>query len=272
MKPALIILGILIIGVGLRSCKTRLYRKIGALIYLVCSGLLVYTLTQNLFLTFLAIAVWFLLPLIHIISTTRSLRLPLNNKLQHKFAPNEDIFPNADATIAALEDAGFEHASTSCWDWASSAQCYQFFWHPEERSVAAVCFCKQSKISFSFLTILSRDQSGTLWRTTNYPFAHTLKESPNVWQNNIPCATRCIDRILTSHHYFITLHGASHDDLMIPDPDNIDQDIEQDMRRQIDHNLDTRIIELTGDGHFKYSHRGIFFLWKQYIKDMIRLC
>lgn len=260
------------IGVALRSCKTKLYRKLGALVYLLLSGLIVYYLTDSIILGILGMAVWFLLPLFHLVGKMRKLRLPLNNKLQHRFPPNEDIFPNADATIAALEEAGFEHAGHSGWDWAGCSQSYQFFWHPEERSVAAVCFCKQSKITFSFLTITSRDGMGTLWRTTNYPFSQMLKESPNVWQNNIPCATGCLNKILASHHYFITLHGASHDDLQIPDPDMIDQDVEQDMRQQIDHNLASKIIELTGDGHFKYSSRGLLFLWKQSIKDMIRLC
>ncbi len=260
------------IGVALRSCKSKVYRKIGALVYLLASGLIVYFITESIMAGILGMAMWFLLPLIQLLVTMRKLKLPLNNKLQNRFPPNEDMFPNADATIEALEDAGFEHAGNSGWDWSACSQSYQFFWHPEERSVAAVCFCKQSKITFSFLTITSRDSSGTLWRTTNYPFSQMLKESPNVWQNNLPCATSCLNKILATHHYFITLHGASHDDLVVPDPDAIDEDVEQDMRRQIDHNLESRIIELTGDGHFKYSFRGLMFLWKQSIKDMIRLC
>lgn len=273
MNSTLTIIGTLIIAIGLRSCKTRIYRKLGALTFLILSGMIVYFLTgRNIWAGIFGTTIWFLLPLFQLLGTIRKLRLPLNNKLSHRFPPNEDLFPNADATIAALEDAGFEHAANSGWDWAGSSQSYQFFWHPEERSVAAVCFCKQSKITFSFLTITSRDSNGTLWRTTNYPFSQNLKESPNVWQNNISCKTSCLNAILSSHHYFITLHGACHDDLIIPDPDAVDQDVEQDMRRQIDFNLESGIIELTGDGHFKYSWKGLMFLWKQFIKDMIKLC
>ena len=32
------------------------------------------------------------------------------------------------------------------------------------------------------------------------------------------------------------------------------------------------LISLTGDGHFRYSPRGLVFLWGQFIKDMVRLC
>jgi len=44
------------------------------------------------------------------------------------------------------------------------------------------------------------------------------------------------------------------------------------MRKQVEHNLSTGIIRLTGDGNFKYSKRGLLFLWMQFVKDMIRLC
>lgn len=272
MQSLLIILGTVVIGMALRSCKTKLLRKLGALVYLIASALAVYLLTGSILLALFAASIWFFLPWLELLTRVRKLRLPLNNQLNHCYPPNEDLFPNADSTIAALENAGFEHATNSGWDWGGATQCYQFFWHPEERTVAAVCFCKQAKITFSFLTIYSRDTKGCLWRTTNYPFSQTLQESTSVWQNRISCKNTCINGILASHHYFISLHGACHDDLIIPDPDTVAQDIEQDMRRQIDHNLQAGIITLTDDGHFKYSFRGLFFLWKQFIKDMIRLC
>jgi hypothetical protein len=61
-------------------------------------------------------------------------------------------------------------------------------------------------------------------------------------------------------------------DLLVPNPEEIELDIESEMRRQIDHNLKSGIIRLTGDGHFQYSRRGLIFLWGQFVKDMIRLC
>ena len=58
----------------------------------------------------------------------------------------------------------------------------------------------------------------------------------------------------------------------MPDPDDVVNEIEGEMRSQIDHNLAKGIIQLTGDGHFRYSFRGLFFLWRQIIKDLVRLC
>jgi hypothetical protein len=44
------------------------------------------------------------------------------------------------------------------------------------------------------------------------------------------------------------------------------------MRSQVEENLASGIIRLTGDGYFQYSKRGLFFLWGQFLKDMARLC
>ena len=272
MQSFLIVLGVLFIGAALRSCQARIFRKLGALTYLLASGLACYFMSGSILVAILGMGFWFFLPWLELLTRVRSLRLPLNNKLKHRFPPNEDMFPNADSAIAELEKEGFEHAGNSGWDWAGSSQCYQFFWHPEERCVAAVCFCKQSKMTFSFVTMSSRDDNGLLWRTTNYPFSQPLKDSPNVWQNQLPCSKVSIISMLASHHYFISLHGAMLEDLIVPDPELVEQEVEQDMHQQIEHNLSEGIITLTQGQHFKYSLRGLFFLWKQLIKDMIRLC
>ena len=273
MHSFLIVIGAILIGAALRSCRTRIFRKLGALTYLAASGLAFYYLSDSLIIAAFGVLIWFFIPLLELFTRVRHLRLPLNNKLHQCYPPNEDQFPNADASIAALDEEGFEYIGHAGWEWAGASQCYQFFWHPEERCVAAVCFCKQSKITFSFVTITSRDAQGQLWRTTNYPFSQPLKESPNVWQNHLPCSCAPIVSMLASHHYFISLHGAMLEDLIIPDPDQVEQEVENDMRRQIEHNINQGIIKLAEDNdqHFKYSFRGLMFLWKQLIKDMIRL-
>jgi hypothetical protein len=41
------------------------------------------------------------------------------------------------------------------------------------------------------------------------------------------------------------------------------------MCAQIDHNINVGLIELTGEGEFRYSWRGCFYLWFQMVKDMV---
>ena len=64
----------------------------------------------------------------------------------------------------------------------------------------------------------------------------------------------------------------NQNDLQIPDPDQLENNIESEMQQQVVHNIKSGIIQLTGDGNFQYSKRGLLFLWYQFIKDMIRLC
>jgi hypothetical protein len=90
--------------------------------------------------------------------------------------------------------------------------------------------------------------------------------------NHVPCERNCFHQILDDHHQYLLSVGVSKDGLRMPDPELIEGRIEEEMRTQVQHNLDAGIIRLTGDGHFEYSNRGLVFLWGQFIKDMLRLC
>lgn len=78
--------------------------------------------------------------------------------------------------------------------------------------------------------------------------------------------------VFHDHERHLDQLKVTESDLLIPNPDEIIHQIEEGMRNQIDHNIESGVIEFTGDGHFQYSKRGLFFLWKQAMKDMIRLC
>lgn len=151
-------------------------------------------------------------------------------------------------------------------------QFFRLFWHPEERAIAAVCLCEQSDVAFAFISITSHDADGKTWRTTNFPFAPTLRCSPDVRWNHVPCEKSCFHQILEDHRRYLARLKVPGERLRMPDPDEIEASIEKEMRRQVDHNLATGIIILTTDGHFQYSRKGLVFLWGQFIKDMVRLC
>jgi hypothetical protein len=109
-------------------------------------------------------------------------------------------------------------------------------------------------------------------RFTNSPFAPTLQCPPNVKWNHVPCERSCFHQILRDHRSYLKRVHIPADRLRMPDPEEIEDAIEQEMRKQVDHNLAAGLIQLTDDGRFQYSTRGLFFLWGQFIKDMIRLC
>ncbi|MEM9079458.1 MAG: hypothetical protein AAGC74_02060 [Verrucomicrobiota bacterium] len=215
---------------------------------------------------------WFFLPWVELLTRVRRLRLPVQNRLRHKEPPDDEFFPNASKALVSMEDAHFDHVGDSAWKWAGMEQYFRMFWNAEERAVASVCLCEQENVAFAFISVTTRCDSGRTFRTTNFPFSPTLKNHPDVVWNHVPCEKNSFQQILEDHRKFLVKNRVTEDQLMTPDPDHLEDEIEAEMRVQIEHNLEHRIIELTEDGHFKYSWKGLFFLWKQFVKDMVRLC
>ena len=272
MREFLIVLACLIIGVALRSCRTLFLRKLGALTFLVASFLTFFFLFGCWWAGLIGVVFWFLLPWVDLLTRIRSLRLPLDNRLKFRNAPREDHFPNAARMINEIEEADFEHIADSGWDWAGMQQYFRIFWHAEAKAIASVCLCEHGNVAFAFVTITSRTSSGKIIHTTNYPFSPTLKKGPNSQWAHLPCEKNRFELVYHDHVKHLARKKLTTNDLLIPDPDHVVEQIEKEMRQQIQHNEKCGLIKFTDDGRFRYSTRGLFFLWIQSMKDMIRLC
>lgn len=272
MRSCLIVLGIFVLAIGLRSARRAFWRKLGALTFLIASYLAFYYITGSYWGGLVGVALWFFLPWVELLTRIRRMRLPLENRLRTGDLPDPAFFPNAMEATAAMEEAGFEHVDDCGWEWGGMKQFFRLFWHPEERAVSAVCLCEQGEVAFAFISVTSRDDAGRLWRTTNFPFSPTLKCPPQMRWNHVPCERNCFHQILQDHHAFLRKMGVDAEKLRVPDPEEIEASIEAEMKCQIRHNLEAGIIRETGDGHFEYSVRGLLFLWGQFVKDMVRLC
>jgi hypothetical protein len=272
MRSCLIVLGLFVLAVGLRSARRAMWRKLGALVFLGASFMGFYYLTGCLWWGLAGVALWFFLPWVELLTRIRRMRLPLENRLRSREVPDPSFFPNAVEAAGAMEDAGFEHVDDCGWEWGGMKQFFRLFWHPEERAVSAVCLCEQGDVAFAFISVTSRDEEGRIWRTTNFPFSPTLKCPPQMRWNHVPCERNCFHHILRDHHEFLKRVKVPIDSLLMPDPDEIEHAIEDEMKFQIRYNLEAGIIRATGNGHFEYSFRGLMFLWGQFVKDMVRLC
>ena len=96
--------------------------------------------------------------------------------------------------------------------------------------------------------------------------------APRVHYNQVSCSNECAKKLLQDHDYFLYKQGFLDDDLNIPNPDELKKEIEMELKNQIEFNIEKGIIKPTGDGYFSYTLKGYFFLWRQFVKDMIRLC
>ena len=273
MYPFALVAGLVVLAMALRRCGHFVARKLGALTFLVASYFALYHIFgESIVAGICGVVGWFFLPWIELLTRIRRLRLPLENRLRFRVPPADSFFPHAAEAVDAMEEEGFEHAADSGWEWAGMKQFFRIFWNPEKKAIATVCLCEQEEVAFAFISITSKDGDGRIFRTTNFPFSPTLKCGPEITWNHVPCERSCFHRILKDHGAFLDRRRVPDDDLRVPDPDIVEEEIEGEMRRQIDHNLSKGIIQLTGDGHFRYSFRGLVFLWRQFIKDMVRLC
>lgn len=273
MRETLVVVGLVLLGLGLRAARRSVPRKLGALTLLVAGYVLFWKLTGHIWagLAF-GVLPWFLLPWVELLTRVRRLRLPVDNRLRHEHVPDMAYFPHAPEAAVAMDEQGFEHVDNCGWDWAGMHQYFQLYWHPEERAEAAICLCEQGEVAFAFLTVTSRDKAGRTWRTTNFPFSPTLKCPPQVRWNHVPCERNCFRQILRDHHQFLRRMKVDPESVRIPDPEEIEGAIEAELQQQIRHNLRAGIIRPSGERHFEYSPRGLLFLWGQFVKDMVRLC
>lgn len=268
----LLVMGFLIMGLALRSCRSLFLRKIGALSYLATSYLAFYFFFETHWAGLVAVLLWFALPWLELLTRVRKMRFPIDNKLSYRHPPDEAHFPMAAHCTSQIEEAGFEHITDSAWEWAGMQQYFRLYWNPEKKQIAAVCLCEQDNVAFAFLTLSSECCGRNTYRTTNYPFSPTLKALPSIRWNHISCQHDCFHRLSNEHEEFLQGKAIGNDHLRNPDPDHVEQCLENEMREQIDYNLKKGLIKLTGESHFRYSLRGLVFLWRQIVKDIIRLC
>jgi hypothetical protein len=272
MRSACIVIGLLLMALALRSSRSAWIRKLGALVFLAASFALLFFATGCWYGGVAGVMLWFFLPWVELLTRVRRMKLPMDNRLQHRPSPNPAFFPNARETVMRMETEGYRHVSDCCWEWAGMKQHYRLFYHNDSKTVATLCLCEQADVVFSFVSISSMGRDGEVWKTTNYPFAPTLMYPEKFHWNHVPCSRNCFLQILANHREHLARYGIENASLVAGDPQHLEEIIEEEMQEMIEHNLDRGIIEFSGEGYFCYSTKGLFYLWGQFVKDMVRLC
>ncbi len=271
MFEFLIVAGVAVFALACRTFVHPLLRKLGNLGVLAASFLAAYFLGgSSIAWGLVGAASWFFLPWLELLTRIRHLRLPLDKKLRHRHPPSADTFPLLREFTGEVEDEGFTYVEDSGWDWEETKQFVRVFYNPGERAQAAIYLNEQNNIAFAYLSVSSRGKDGKVWMTWNYPFAYAMKFSPDLQVNRVMNA-RSFMELLDCHHSFLLRNGLLNEDLREQNPEALQEDMEKDLRTQINHNLDQGLIRLSGQGTFRYSWRGLFYLWFQFLKDMVRL-
>jgi hypothetical protein len=263
-------LGVAVLSVALRSFQSSFAQKAGALGILVASFLLVFFATGSWLFGLVGAFSWLFLPWIEILTRIRALRLPKEKQLRPKSAPSSEVFPTLNDITHEIENAGFLHVNDAGWDWEDYRQFFRMFYKEEDRSQATICLNEQHDLSFYYLRISSRSKTGTIWTTWNYPLSYGLKLTPQ-FRINRQRPDQSFFQLYQSHRDFLRSNSVETDAIAPMDEERMQAEIEHDLRDQIAHNIDQGVLKATADGEAKYSLRGMFYLWLQFLLDLVRL-
>ncbi len=267
----LVIFGIVALSLSLRTMPSAVLRKVGALGILATSFLIGWLLSDgNIAVGIFCASSWLLLPWLEILTRVRKLTLPLEKNLRHKAPPRSEAFPALEEITSEIEGEGFEHVEDAGWDWQQYAQFFRLFYKPADRAQSAICLIDQHDVAFYYLSISSRAKDGTIWTTWNYPFSYSLKLVPQ-WRVNRLRGDQTFLQMYESHRHFLDMNRVRLADLAELDPETIQQDIQTDLRAQITHNIAAGILTQNATGEIRYSWRGMFFIWMQFLRDLVRL-
>jgi hypothetical protein len=190
--------------------------------------------------------------------------------LRCAFPPSAERFPQLNALTAEVEAEGFERAEDTRFEWSGARQFMRLFYHSAQRQQAAICLLEQGPIAVAWVSLSARAPDGRTWTTWNYPFSHTMKLPPETVLATVQNVESFSD-LVTAHSELLDRQGLTANDMATQNPENFIEILQQETRRQVDHNLDQGLIEISGEGTFRYSWRGYLFLWRQFLRDMVRL-
>lgn len=272
MDKLLIVLGVWLAGSALRTFQTVWLRKPGALLYLVASYLAGFYLGGGSHATGCAtVAGWFLLPWVEILLRVRTMRLPISKTLSNRFPPSRDEFPHLRELTAEVEEAGFEMLEDTGWDGGEVRQFIRLFYMAEKRIQASISLNQQRGAGIVYISLTTRTADGRTFTTTDYPFSSTMPLAPGVQMNQTAWAGS-IPALLTAHTEWLEKQGVTlPQDAAEVEVSSLSDRLSGELEQQIRHNLSRGILKDTGEGTFRYSWRGCFYLWRQFIKDMVRL-
>lgn len=269
MNELLIIAGTAAGGHALRSFAHPLIRRLGALCYLAATYLAGWLLTGSHLAGAAALSGWFFLPWFEIVLRVRQLRLPLNRRLLPRRPPNHRDFPQLPELSEELEAEGFAQVDDIGLDWQEMHQFLRLCYHAPTRTEAVIHLNQQAAMSVAFVSVTCRALDGRVLTTTNYPFAQSMPSPPQVQIHRVPGADSFAE-LLAEHRSTLALLKMDHDGLHSPDEAALPTLLEADLNSQVQHNLTRGLITASGEGTFRYSWRGCFYLWGQFLKDMIR--
>jgi hypothetical protein len=270
LQNLLLILGVALLSMALRTCRSVFLQKLGILGILATSFLIGWLFSGYVLVGVFCASTWLLLPWLEILTRVRRLTLPIEKSLRPKAPPNSETFPALDDITTEIESRGFIHVEDAGWEWEDYSQFFRIFYNATDRTQCAICMIDQNNVAFYYLSVSSRAKDGTIWTTWNYPFSYSLKLVP-AWRVNRLRGDHTFLDTYDSHRDLLRQNGVIAPDLQELDAERIQEEIQKDLRSQIAHNIAAGVLKKNDAGEVRYSWRGMFFIWVQFLRDLVRL-
>ncbi|MEX1119111.1 MAG: hypothetical protein WEB60_10015 [Terrimicrobiaceae bacterium] len=269
-ENVLLVLGVAVMGVAFRSLGHPVLFRLGSWTVVGASFLAGWLLAGSVLVGgFLAVS-WFFLPWVEFVFRLRNIRIPLERAFEPQTPPSRSVFPQFHELTDEVEAEGFDHVADVGWEDDHMRQFYRVFRNEASTTQACICFAEEGDLAFFYLTLTSRTPAGRAFLSWNYPFAYGLKFSPMVRLNRLPATTTFAD-MTKEHLRFLREEGIADGAMEKFDAQQLVGAIQHDLQRHVRHNLDIGILAKDGENLIRYTFRGMFFLWVQFLRDAVRI-
>lgn len=262
-----VVAAVAVFSVALRSFRNQAMFRIGTLGFVATSFLAGWLLGGSLILGAVFASTWFLLPWLEILTRVRRLRLPLHRALKKCPPPPHNKFPDFSSLSDEIETIGFEYVDDVDWSHGDTRHFYRLFYDAKNFVTASICLLEQDQFSFFYVTFTSRSNDGRIFLTWNYPFSYGMHLLPHMVVNKIE-DDQGVEELALAHMGFLSKNGILEFTPM--DPDKLRAEIENELRTQLEHNIACGILIRGRDEMLRYSVRGMFFLWGQFLREFVK--
>jgi hypothetical protein len=171
----LLILGVAVLSISLRTFRVRLLQKLGAAGIVATSFLIGWRLTGYWGVGLFCALSWLLLPWLEILTRVRNCACPWsaafgrNRRRMLRLSQRSRISPKKSR----------ESSSSMCripvgiGTIISSTSGFSII--PPSARRRRICLIDQENVAFYYLSLSSRAKDGKMWTTWNYPFSYSLR-------------------------------------------------------------------------------------------------
>jgi hypothetical protein len=266
----LLVLGVAVMSVALRSFQHPLLHRLSTAGIVATSFLAGWLLGGSVWLGLALAASWLFLPWLEILTRVRKMRLPIERRLEPRTPPARHSFPGLTEVTEEMEEEGFEHLDDIGWDHEEHRHFYRVLGNDSRKMQAGICLVEQRELAFYYLTVTSRTADGRIFTTWNYPFSYALKIQPRVRMNRVP-GQLSFKEMLAAHENFLRAGQVGPADCLNSTAEETVASMQTEMRAQITHNIDAGLLKREGDHFIRYTARGMFYLWLQFLRDLVRI-